>query len=349
MGGVRVSCYLLCDMRKKPYLFTFWTSQAPMPAYIAMCRDTVQHNLADHFRIIELDYDNCLDWVPERDRLWQFAAPVAQGKSHSMAGRHIAQFTGMLRVALLARHGGLWVDADQIAFANFAHLAPLVMDRDLVAPEDADGSLTNAVVGARQGSPFAAALWDELQRRLAVKQDAGEMQAGWGEHGFRMLNHVWQSSPPEQPFVAPFGTLISVDTSTEHDVFAAGHDYPQALSPLALGLSVFNNGVGAELRAMSARDLRAQSSLFAMCEAFAMGHTNSLTEWLMVTDTDQLAALDRSAHVAQDLQAAARAQEGQAALKTKLQERNAQITKLRRTNKTLDARLQQAKASKDGP
>lgn len=318
-------------MSPRPYLFSFWSSPDPMPAYVRLCRDTVFANLSDAFDIVDLDFDTCADWVPERDQLWQAAVPLAEGRSHSKTGRHFAQFTGMLRVGLLARYGGLWVDADQIAFANFAHLAPLVQTHDIVAPEEVRGLVTNPVLGACKGSDFAARLWQRILTRLDEKAAAGETGCRWGEMGFRLLNNVWAEQPPARAFVAPFGSLVSFDTVNGPDLFGPGTD---RLSPLALGLSVFNSGLGDALRARSAEDLTTDDTLFAQALKVAQGDA-CLQDWLMIRDAAQLAALDRSGPVTARLSE----RHHSAELKTRLRARNDKVADLKAHNIRLKARL----------
>lgn len=326
-------------MSTRPYLFSFWSSPDPMPTYIRLCRDTVFANLGEAFEIVDLNFDTCADWIPERDQLWQAATPLTEGRSHSMTGRHFAQFTGMLRVGLLARFGGLWVDADQIAFANFAYLAPLLQSHEIIAPEEADGLVSNPVLGACPDSAFATRLWQQILARLAEKAAAGEIGCRWGEMGFRLLNHVWADSPPERAFVAPFGSLVSFDTATGPDLFASRQDQDTPLSPLALGLSVFNNSIGSTLRAQSAQDLRAQNSLFGQALKIAESGKDGLGDWIMIRSSAQLAALDRAPLVSARLGERHKTRDYNADLKTRLKDRNTKLKQIKRTNKRLKRRL----------
>jgi hypothetical protein len=320
-------------MTARPYLFTFWDSPDPMPAYIRLCRDSVFAHLSGAFEIIDLDFDSCADWVPERDQLWQAATPLTEGRSASRTGRHFAQFTGMLRVALLARHGGLWLDADQLVFDRFAHLAPLVRSSDLLAPETAEGTLSNPVLGAAPGSEFAAALWQAICQRLDEKAEAGETGARWGEMGFRLLNRVWQDTPPKRPYIAPFGSLITADTAQPTSVFAPGSGRKDALPPIALGLSVFNNAVGPDLRRQNAAELLAADTLFALCARAARGE-DVLEGWLMIDSTAQLAALNRAPLITYLADKADTAQ----ALRDKLDRAHDKIARLKEVNRKLKAK-----------
>ncbi len=323
----------------RPYLFSFWSSPGPAPAYIALCRETIRHNLSGAFDIVELDFDSCAEWVPERDLLWAFSQPATEGRSYSQDGRRMALFTGMLRVALLARHGGLWVDADQIAFDNFTHLAPLVARHDLVAPETPAGLVSNFVLGACAGSGFAQTLWQDLLERIERKQQDGQTTAHWGEYGFNMLNHSWQAHPPDRPWVAPFGALMSFDTETPPALFEPGAAPQAVLSPLAIGFAIFNNGIGRAPRDMEAGALRDGTSLFSQIYAHAMGRSDALDGWLLLRTPEQLAAVNRAAVTSEILARQHRQAGNLARQKQKLQARNDKIAALKHRVETLRARL----------
>lgn len=326
-------------MTTRPYLFTFWSSPEPAPAYIRLCRETVFKNLASSFEIVDLTLENCGDWLPERDRLWHFSKPLNKGRSYSLDARRIAQFTGMLRVGLLARYGGLWLDADHIAFPSFAFLAPLVTSRDIVAPEDADSHLSNPVLGARPGSEFAASLWSKVLENLDEKEQAGEIGARWGEQGFRLLNQVWRETRPQLPFVAPYGTLISFDTGISQDIFAPDSGQIDRIPPLALGLSVFNNSLGTDIRCLSETVLRESGSVFSLALKVALDGDDTLANWLMIQTPEQLSALDRSSTVGRLLEAEADHWNALSKLKTRLANRSDKIEQLSTANRKLRKNL----------
>jgi hypothetical protein len=273
------------------------------PGYIELCLRSQRRNLAAGFQHVHLDLESAKDWVPEHELLWQMSAPANEGNSVSHAGRRIAIFTGMLRVALLHRHGGLWVDADTLVFPQVQLLAPLIEDFDLVCGEAAGGNLGNAVLGGRSGSPFFQQYWAAILARIEQKRGSeDDPGAKWGEFGFRMASDVFHTLGPDKNWIAPWGVLNTIDHQLTRPTFEPGATIAGSLSPNALGLSIFNNGTAADLRARTAEELLAEETLFAASYRVAMGEGEA--PHLCIRNADQLRALNR-AHVTYRLSAEA--------------------------------------------
>jgi len=76
--------------------------------------------------------------------------------------------SNVLRAFLLARHGGLWVDADCIAWRDLAGLGDELAGRDFLAYNQAKGGLCSALVGSQKGGMIALAWWKLLKHRVAA-------------------------------------------------------------------------------------------------------------------------------------------------------------------------------------
>ncbi len=85
-----------------PRIFTFWEPRSNMPAYIRLCLDTWKKHLAG-YEVVMLDYANLHEYLPPKD--------IESILSKSMT---LAKQSDCIRAALLARHGGIWLDADTI-------------------------------------------------------------------------------------------------------------------------------------------------------------------------------------------------------------------------------------------
>lgn len=276
----------------RPYAFTFWHAIDETPGYIDLCLASQRRNLADHFEHVHLDLDSAKEWVPEHELLWEMSVPDGHGRSVSVAGRRVALYSGMMRVALLHRHGGLWVDADTILFPQFGLLAELVDDYDLMLGESSGGEVSNSVLGGRPGSPALAAYWRMISDRIAAKQAAGEAGAKWGEYGFHMLRAALIESGADNAWVAPWGVFDTVDVHLDRPTFVPGARIEESLSPYALDLSIFNNATDADVRRRSAADLLSEETLFSAAYRVAMGEDEC--EHLGVRQPSQLRTLNRA-------------------------------------------------------
>jgi len=323
----------------RPYAFTFWQDTGETPGYIELCRRSLQHNLPSSFEHIHLDLDSAKEWVPEHELLWEMAVPADEGDSVSREGRRIAIFTGMLRVALIRRHGGLWVDADTLVFPQFGLLADLVADFDLVCGEAATGNRPgNAVLGGRPGSPWFEQYWAMLLQRIERKRGQQDYTAKWGEFGFLMLRDLFLERGSERAWVAPWGVLNTIDHRLANTTFESARTVADTLSPNALGVSVFNNAISADLRALPVHELLAGDSLFAVGYRLAMGETES--PHLNIRDGAQLRALNRADLLHRQLAEDAR-------LRAQLRERTQQRDNLRQQLHQRDSQLDEQPGQRD--
>ena len=323
----------------RPYAFTFWQHTGETPGYIELCQRSLQRNLSSAFEHIHLDLDSAKEWVPEHELLWEMAVPAGEGNSASREGRRIALFTGMLRVALIHRHGGLWVDADTLVFPQFGLLADLVADFDLVCGEAATGNRPgNAVLGGRPGSPWFEQYWATILERIEYKRKQQNYAAKWGEFGFLMLRDLFLERGSERAWVAPWGVLNTIDPRLANMTFESARTAADTLSPNALGVSVFNSAISADLRALPAHKLLAGDTLFAVGYRIAMGEAES--PHLNISDSTQLRALNRANLLHRRLEEDAR-------LRTQLRECTQQRDNLRQQlhqrNSQLDERTKQPK------
>lgn len=284
----------------RPYAFTFWQpSGDTQPGYIDLCLDSQRRNLRERFEHVHLDFESVKDWVPEHELLWELAVPDGQDWSTSLAGRRLAIYCGMLRVALLRRHGGLWIDADTLVFPQFGLLAELVGEYDLLCGESSgaagDNEVNNAILGARPGSPVVTAYWQAIQDRIAAKQATGQTGVRWGEYGFRMLRNTLAQTGGAGAWVAPWGVLDTIDTHLPHNdrrTFHRGATIEESVPPFALVLSIYNNAVEHALQARSAAELIADETLFSAAYRVAMGEVDCAH--LAIHNAAQLRALNRA-------------------------------------------------------
>ncbi len=315
-----------------PYAFTFWQAAGETPGYIELCLRSQKRNLPAGFEHVHLDAELAKEWVPEHDLLWEMSVPADTGNSLSLEGRRIAIFTGMLRVALIHHHGGLWVDADTLVFPQLRLLADLIDDFDVVCGEAATGSLGNAVLGGRANSTFFEGYWTMILTRIEQKRRDVEPGAHWGEFGFRMAREVFLECADAGAWVAPWGVLNTIDHMQPRPTFEQGTTIAEALTPNALGLSIFNNGTSMDLRARSVEKLLAEETLFAMAYRVAMGEVDD--PHLSIRDSTQLRALNR-AHVTRRLLEGA--------------DRSARhLARLREQKDTLLARVDKRTTQRDG-
>lgn len=90
----------------KKKIFTFWEPKDKIPGYIRLCIKTWEKYLTD-YEIIILDYEIAKKYLGE----YLFTNIICKNMSTPMQ-------TDGLRVALLKKFGGIWLDADTIILKN---------------------------------------------------------------------------------------------------------------------------------------------------------------------------------------------------------------------------------------
>ena len=85
------------------FVYAFWEPRDSMPAYLQLCMETWKKNLPNA-EIILLDYKNISDYLDIREL-----------SEKNFPGRlNRSQVADAIRVALLAKYGGVWLDCDTV-------------------------------------------------------------------------------------------------------------------------------------------------------------------------------------------------------------------------------------------
>lgn len=88
-------------------VFTYWDSQDNLPEIIQLCRKSMEKYVSpSHFELIILNKDNYSEWTSLK-------------KEHIPANISQAHFTDILRMSLLQKWGGFWLDATCLLTEDF--------------------------------------------------------------------------------------------------------------------------------------------------------------------------------------------------------------------------------------
>ena len=102
------------------YIFTFWEPSNSMPGYINLCINTWKKYLPNFYKVIILDYNNLKEYLDKKiiNKILfkQMTLPIQ---------------ADAIRVAVLQKHGGFWMDCDTIitnsSFMNMFYGSDLIM------------------------------------------------------------------------------------------------------------------------------------------------------------------------------------------------------------------------------
>lgn len=159
----------------RPRFFTFWEPRGGVTPYLQLCRETWQRGLPSA-EVVTLDYANLDQYLPpgtlDIATLQRF--PLMQVKDAVM-------------VAILHRHGGLFIDMDTLIVDD---ISPFMASLERTTMFNFGGSLS--VVGARAGSRLLTLWLDRVRERLALvasgRVDAAKVS--WSYIGYETLHEV---------------------------------------------------------------------------------------------------------------------------------------------------------------
>ena len=143
------SLFIKKDTKQK-YVFTFWEPKDKIPAYVKLCMKTWQKHLPD-YKIIVLDYENLNEWLG-----------YGYFDEYLYNTFLLAQQADAIRVALLYKYGGIWLDADTIITSDKINN---------IINHKAGTTLIDYHVGfiaAKKGSIFLKKWLKEIKKRILL-------------------------------------------------------------------------------------------------------------------------------------------------------------------------------------
>ena len=152
-------------------VWTYW--EGPSPEWIARCLETAQRH-APSIRILGPDDFNAL-WDRDRDI--------------DLSNLHVAQRADFVRAFLLARFGGLWIDADCIVMRDLAPLLRQLQQFEVIAHRERQGNFSNAFLAAQPDSAVAARFYKGVCEVLRAR-----CPLNWTSIGNQLLTKVLESA-----------------------------------------------------------------------------------------------------------------------------------------------------------
>ncbi len=178
--------------------WTYW--EGPMPAWIAECLETSRLHL------------------PQLQVLGPGSLDTLRDLDIDLSHLHVAQRADVIRAFLLARHGGLWVDADCIAMRDLAPLLARLSEVEAIAHRERQGFYSNAFLAIRPGSALAARFYDAVRARLR-----SGTALGWTSLGAEPLTELMAAAT--EPVLELETELVQpICWSSPQDFFRTGED-----------------------------------------------------------------------------------------------------------------------------
>jgi hypothetical protein len=203
-------------------VFTFWSG--PMPDWIGWCIDSIRHQCRrSTFHLITPD--NAGQYVTD-DLLCRRWRSIAPGVG-----------TDCLRAALLAQHGGLWMDADTVCLRDPEDLmlGRSLEDQQIALysrwPSPPDRIIAGYFYAPAQ-HPVALEWLAQINAALKWSQNIG-----WGELGEQMLTPIIRRSPAGA-WEMPLATFLPLDVDKCVYRLFGRYDWRECITDRTIGFGL---------------------------------------------------------------------------------------------------------------
>lgn len=210
------------------HVWTYW--EGPIPPYIDVCLKSLNRvSVGCHFTVVTPQ--NVWNYVP-RDSL-----DIELVFSKLKEPAHHAD---CIRAALLATHGGLYVDADTVGIRRLDTLANKLGVTHVVWPTP-PRRIPNGYIAASPGSAFAARWLDEVNRRL---HDLTEFT--WSEFGEQIITPLIDNYFKREATQTTLKTFLPVDVDSDVERLFSTKRFEDEIAPETVTFGLNNSYMMAE-------------------------------------------------------------------------------------------------------
>jgi len=221
------------------YIWLYWENQKDqvMPPYIELCHATIRHHCSDDFKVVLTTPATIRDYIPD-------AGPFEEIRNPNPAIR-----AAYIRVALLAEHGGIWMDSDIIVLKNFVYMKELIEKYGFVGfnkNSAGDNHVPNWMMMARSDSKVI----QEYKRRIDMAI-AKYKTFGWGVLGARMITPIIRKWANPKDYTMLQESLVSPVPWQQYEVLFDESLVPEdVLDEHTMAFMLFNKNYSRQFKAM---------------------------------------------------------------------------------------------------
>ena len=167
-------------------VYTFWEPREKIPYYLQLCMETWKKNLPNA-EIIVLDYKNLSDYID----LSEFGSNLTSGRFS------LPQIGDAIRVALLAKHGGVRVDVDTIILNPSAekYFLPDENNRTVFFGTPSRGGIRICFINTPPNAPCMVG-WHEFVKKQ-VQTLTPATQITWNALGNKFIDAYYKTHKDE--------------------------------------------------------------------------------------------------------------------------------------------------------
>lgn len=156
-------------------IFLYWENLngSKTPDYIELCKESIFKYNSNDFNIISVNKKNLSDYIDVPESLLRI--------------KNIAQKTDFIRVALLCKHGGIWLDSDCISLKPLKEVYQLLESYDYVGYYNSKKRIANGFMCSKKKCPFISDIYKYLLTKIEEKNNFQ-----WGELGNISINKFYE-------------------------------------------------------------------------------------------------------------------------------------------------------------
>jgi hypothetical protein len=254
----------------------YWEGERP--EWIESCRRTILAK-APNARFL----------TPETfDQLW------TEDRDIDISGLHVAHRADFIRAYLLAKFGGLWIDADCIVLQDLQSLLAKLGEYDFIAHRERSGYFSNGFIAAKPNGIVARQFYENICRTLRSKA-----KLGWISLGGEPLTDILQKT--EAHFLELDCEQIQpICWSEPEKFFASGSEseHSDKFNSSAICYMLSNREIGNYLQKHPNADLTLKDSFFSYLARRALDEKTSGEHLSNGNGTSQIQAQSngKSAH-----------------------------------------------------
>ncbi len=237
-----------------PKIFMYWENVPGQTrhGYIDLCEKTIRKHCKDDFDIVLITPDNLNDYLPGKD---YSSITCFSGKPNE----HISVKVGCIRVALLHKYGGIWIDIDTILMKSLVPIWELAKQHGFVGIDHKRPEkhwVLNTVLAAKRGSSIIEKYIVRLEDRLSKRQSLR-----WGEIGARMLTPLVRQS--KDKYLLPEHSFLPISWEEWRLFFLEDAKISDHMKSDTYGFVLFNKFFTAEFKNKSEEEVLQSNNLIA--------------------------------------------------------------------------------------
>lgn len=211
------------------YIWLYWENRPGkvIPPYIELCHETVRRHCGDDFEVVLTTPETIRNYIPD-------AGPFEKIRNKNPAIR-----AAYIRVALLAKHGGIWLDSDIIVMKSFYPMKELIEKHDFVCfhkNSAGDNHIPNWIFMSTPGSKVIT----EYKRRIDNAVSNKKVFA-WGRLGARMITPIVREWADEDDRIILPEKLVSPIPWQKKRLFFSAGDPSAYIREDTLSCLLWNN------------------------------------------------------------------------------------------------------------